>query len=114
MRDEKSRITHRVSPSQAGSHVRTRSPVLVVGEDRMRGEKQSPSGYRTDEADGIWFSLDPSLLPPDDEAGWLDLHRHQEEGAIVLGRFPGLAAAIEWAARHGVDPVAWRPDDEEG
>ena len=79
----------------------------------MSEDERAMSHYRTDEADGVWFSLSPSLLPPDDAAGWLDLHRHQEEGVIVLGRFPSLAAAVEWATGRGVDPAAWRPDDEE-
>jgi hypothetical protein len=65
--------------------------------------------------DGVWFSLSPSVLPPDDSgADWVDLHRHQEGGMVVLGRFAGVAAAIAWAwQRQGVDPATWRLDDGE-
>jgi hypothetical protein len=76
-------------------------------------DRHEPSGdYRTPEVDGVWFSLSPSVLPPDDRPDWLDLHRCHEDGIVVLGRFRGLAAAIDAAHRRfGIDPSAWRRED---
>jgi hypothetical protein len=70
--------------------------------------------FRTRPVDGIWYSLSPALIPPDETGDWLDLHRHQEESVIVMARFKGVAAAVSWIWRtHDVDPGLWyRPDEE--
>jgi hypothetical protein len=73
------------------------------------------SEYRTAAVEGVWYSIAPSVLPPDDRPGWVDLHRHQEEGTIVLGRFRGVAAAVDRAWRqYGVAPSAWQRATESG
>jgi hypothetical protein len=70
--------------------------------------------YKTQLVDEVWYSLAPSVLPPDDSGRpWVDLHRHHEDGTVVLGRFPSQAAAITWAWRHqGVAPDAWAPAND--
>ncbi len=70
---------------------------------------------RTPAVEDVWYSLSAALIPPDDSPDWLDLHRHQAEGVIVLGRFQGTAAAIAWAwQHHGVEPALWYQADESG
>ncbi|MCC6628042.1 MAG: hypothetical protein IT340_11640 [Chloroflexi bacterium] len=78
----------------------------------MSASPDDGHSLHTVEVDGLWFSISPSVLPPDDSgADWVDLHRHQEGGMVVLGRFKGVAVAIDWAwQRQGVDLAAWRPD----
>ena len=81
----------------------------------MGGTEGEIGEYRTEPVEGVWYSLGPSVLPPDDRPGWVDLHRHQEDGVVVLGRFRGAPAAMAWAReRFGVAPAGWRREGGDG
>ena len=81
----------------------------------MANHDAAAEAYRTDQIGEVWYSIHPSVLPPDDSgAPWVDLHRHHEDGTVVLGRFAGFPAAIAWAwERFTVDPAAWQRSDDD-